>query len=191
MCSACWAVLSNFHKFYLSVNHAQDNYLHTIEVKETPRSCESSSESRSVSCKVEPTDTDEHTDDDKDACDAKSQKRSFATVFCEVFIPDCDIKMQETADEASRQRHTRSKSPQPSSRHKMATRRKSERANAADKDNWPSSAKRPGDCLDSDLICEFCGKLFPSFNEAHAHYGKEHSFPDGNSNSSSSKRAKR
>lgn len=187
MCSACWTVLSNFHKFYLSVNKAQDNYLDTIELKELPKSCESSSEATIVSCKAEPTDTDEHTDDD--VCEAKSTGKSFATVFCEVFIPDCDIKMQDAAEEAPMQQNTQSQSPQPSSRHKMATRRKSERTNAADK---YSSAKRPADCLDTNLICEFCGKSFPSFNEVQTHYVKEHSNPDGNPKSQNSgKRVKR
>lgn len=146
--------------------------------------CENSPEANIVLSKEESTNIDALADADENARQAKADEGDLATVFCEVFIPDCDSKMQEMCDETPKRknckRKTRSAKAIPT-RDSIVTRRKLERTNIGDKCTRQNSAKRSSDSLDADLVCEFCGKLFPSFDEARIHYVKEHNNSDRNS----------
>lgn len=140
--------------------------------------------------KIEPTDdADEFTIDDAIMDKAKADERDFATVFCEEFIPDCDIKMQMTCEEMlipectnHFESLTDSAVATSAIEQRMSTRRKSDRTN---------TTKRPSvNSMDADLICKFCGKLFAASKETQIHYIKEHSTPGRNS-IDSGKRVKR
>lgn len=165
----------------MSVNEAKQNYLAKVVDIDVQERCENSSESNIV-CKEETTDA--LAEDDEIACQAMGDEADFATVFCEVFIPDCDPKMQEVCDETPKrkncERNTKTTEAL-STTDRMVTRRKSERTNINEKCSGRNSAKKSSNSLNADLACEFCGKLFPSFNEAQVHYVKEHSNSNGES----------
>lgn len=173
------------------MNEAKEKYLTKSVDTMGLDSRESDSEAHQITYKIEPTDdADEFAVDDAIIMDkVKTDESDFATVFCEEFIPDCDIKMQMTCEETpipecTNQFETLTDSVVATSAivQRVNTRRKSER--------MITTKRPPVDSMDADLICEFCGKLFSSFKEAQIHYIKEHSTPGGNSEISG-KRVKR
>lgn len=170
------------------MNKARDNFLANCVENTTAKTSENSSEPNFVSCKLEPNDTDELSNDGEKVQEVKIDESDFATGFCKVFLPDCDIKMQ-MADELPRRQGTKylepvNSTPELASRDRITITRKSERIDHGD------FRKRPADSSDTDLICEFCGKSFSSYNAAKIHFAREHGNPDGDSKSSK-KRVKR
>lgn len=179
--------------FYLSVNEAKSNFLAKKGELEAP---ESSSETKIVSKKSEPNDPDEPVAHEVTVAETNSIESDFASVFYEVFIPDCENKMQETDAVKHRKRNTKRVECIESNLavtsvtevDKFATNEKPPRTVS---DERPSLPKRPLDTLDADLICEFCGDSFSSFNQAKIHYAKEHSNSSDHSKSQNGKRPKR
>lgn len=168
----------------MSVNEAKEKYVDKSVEKEVTDRCEISLEANIVPSKEESSNIDALADDDENACQAKADEEDLATVFCEVFIPDCDSRMQDMCDETPKRKNCKRKTKSAKAlptRDSIVTRRKLERTNVGDKFSSQNSAKLSSDSLNADLVCEFCGKLLPSFDEAQIHYVKEHSNADCNS----------
>lgn len=119
LCSECWSNVQNFHKFYLSVNSAKDNYLSKCMESGSPICGDSSeivtSEAVIDPCKAEPLETiecDENPlsiDNASENCvnfsfgsecfapDATIEKRDFDAIFFEEFTADCEVKTEQAA----------------------------------------------------------------------------------------------
>lgn len=207
VCTECWTNLSKFHQFYITVNEAKEAYLAQIVKNELSNIREDKSELKITSSKNEATEIIEPNgnrapfdnsiesisngplgDDDLDI-----DNHDFDAVFCEVFIPDCDIQEFDASDAAPIKpsaEHSASHEnidAAPSMRGKKASRRNSKKMGAADKSRKRRAAKNS----DADLSCEFCEKAFQSVNEAKSHYEEEHLIHAGEANVYDKKHIKR
>lgn len=152
MCSTCWLTLESFHKFYLAVDEAKENYLTKCTDSDT---CEDISDiigdaADNVSCKAEPPVLIEYVQDllpfsntaeNNVGCnferghfepDATIDKRDFDAIFLDEFSNECDIKIEKTTLAERYMEHSESQQHDLMASVKVTTRnRTSPRSNAA------------------------------------------------------------
>lgn len=117
--------------------------------------------------KHEPVDVDKQVEERADI-------KNFSTVFCEVFLPECEEFDDETSPKMEHcKTHTESRA---ATRRILPTRKKTEKISMDRKSLRQRSSKRSAKDLDKDFECEFCKESFSTFDSVQQHYANEHRY---------------